>query len=136
VVRGGGIAWIVSPSLSFEWLVSVSVSMTELGLFMLMLDLLFDAWVPPLSLSRRRPGRLVKKYWHDMPRLSHLEHDGFSLGHLTLDAAHAWQLSRSLELVPPVLRRADGWPCCARGRVSTSNIVCRSESIGKWSSSI
>jgi hypothetical protein len=33
-----------------------------------------------------------------MPRSSHLEQDGFCLGHRTLDRAQAWQLSRSLEL--------------------------------------
>jgi hypothetical protein len=63
-----------------------------------------------LLLMRLLPGRLVIKYWQLMPRESQREHDGFSLGHLTLDVAQAWQLSRSLVpegavLRPELLRR-------------------------------
>lgn len=54
--------------------------------------------------SRLRPGRLARKYWHVMPRHWHFEHDGFSLGHLTLDMAQAWQLSRSFERDDTCLR--------------------------------
>lgn len=54
--------------------------------------------------SRLRPGRLATKYWHVMPRHSHFEHDGFSLGHFTLDMAQAWQLSRSFERDDTCLR--------------------------------
>jgi hypothetical protein len=50
-----------------------------------------------VAFSRLRPGRLAKKYWHVMPRHSHFEHDGFSLGHLTFDIAQAWQLLRSFD---------------------------------------
>lgn len=57
-----------------------------------------DVFEPAVLFSRLRPGRFVKKYSHAMLRLSHLEHVGFCLGHLTLDTAQAWQLSRSLEL--------------------------------------
>ena len=56
---------------------------------------LFVGWL----LSRLRPGRFVTKYSHVMPRLSHREHVGFSLWHLTFERAHAWQLSRNLEVV-------------------------------------
>jgi hypothetical protein len=85
--REGSMAWTVS--LSLERLLSVSVLELELELeleFVVMLVL--DGRLLVLF-SRLRPGRLVKKYWHVMPRLSHLEHDGFSLGHLTLDMAQA-----------------------------------------------
>jgi hypothetical protein len=37
--------------------------------------------------TRFRPGRFVAKYSHLRPRLSHLEHIGFSFGHLTFDKA-------------------------------------------------
>lgn len=45
--------------------------------------------VPAVLSARLRPGRFVKEYSHKIRRLSHLEHDGFSFGHLTLDEAHA-----------------------------------------------
>lgn len=43
-----------------------------------------------------RPPRFDLTYSHGMARATHFEHEGFSLWHLTLDAAHATQLSRSL----------------------------------------
>lgn len=82
----GCMAWIVSLS-------TFSVSMLELDL---VLTAALD-W--RRLLSRLRPGRRVKMYWHTRLRLSHLEQVGFSLGHLTLDIAQAWQLSRSLLVV-------------------------------------
>lgn len=77
-----------------------------LVLLLLLSVLVQLAWWPEPS-SRRRPGRLAKKYWHSMPRASHLEHEGFSLGHLILEAAQDWQLSRSL-VQPSALRRTVG----------------------------
>lgn len=49
-----------------------------------------------LRASCLRPARLVTKYSHGKPRLPQRAHVGFSLLHLTLEAAQAWQLSRSL----------------------------------------
>lgn len=49
-----------------------------------------------------RPPRLDLTYSHVMPRAIHFEHDGFCLWHLTLDDAHATQLSRSLGTVGAV----------------------------------
>lgn len=43
-----------------------------------------------------RPPRFDLTYSHVMPRAMHFEQEGFCLWHLTLDAAHATQLSRSL----------------------------------------
>lgn len=70
--------------------------------------------------SRLRPGRLAKKYWHVIPRHSHFEHDGFSLGHLTLDTAQAWQLSRSFDRDNTCLRVRSTWLSDPK-----SNIVLR-----------
>ena len=77
-----------------------------LVLLLLLSVLVQLAWWPEPS-SRRRPGRLAKKYWHSMPRASHLEHEGFSFGHLILEAAQDWQLSRNL-VQPWALRRTVG----------------------------
>ena len=100
----------MSPSSEIALLVLVLVvwvlGLLETGLWAVVLFmLLLDA-----EISRRRPGRFMKKYSQATPRLSHLEHVGFSLGHLTLETAHEWQQSRSLELVAPT-PRADGCPC-------------------------
>lgn len=51
-----------------------------------------------------------------MPRFAQRTQVGFSLLHLTLEAAQAWQLSRSLGAAEPVDQRADA----GAGRVSTS----------------
>ncbi len=57
-----------------------------------------------------RPARLVAKYSHVMPRFAQRAQVGFSLLHLTLDAAQGWQLSRSLGTAGIVDRRAGaGW---------------------------
>lgn len=77
-----------------------------------------NAWITfVVSLGRvscLRPARLVAKYSHARPRFAQRAHVGFSLLHLTLEAAQEWQLSRSLGAAGIVDRRA-----CA-GRVSTS----------------
>jgi hypothetical protein len=86
-----------------EDLLLVSLLLVLLLLLSVLVQL---AWWPEPS-SRRRPGRLAKKYWHSMPRASHLEHEGFSFGHLILEAAQDWQLSRSL-VQPWALRRTVG----------------------------
>lgn len=52
-----------------------------------------------------RPPRFDLTYSHVMPRTKHFEHDGFCLWHLTLDVAHATQLSRSLGTVEVVAGR-------------------------------
>jgi hypothetical protein len=44
----------------------------------------------------------VTKYTQVLPRLAHREHVGFSLEHLTLDKAQAWQVSRNLEAGEPL----------------------------------
>lgn len=49
-----------------------------------------------------RPPRLDLTYLHVMPRATHFEQDGFCLWHLTLEVAHATQLSRSLGTVVDV----------------------------------
>lgn len=76
------------------------------------------AWVTfVVSIGRvscLRPARLVTKYSHARPRFAQRAHVGFSLLHLTLEAAQAWQLSRSLGAAGTVDRRARA------GRVSTS----------------
>jgi hypothetical protein len=77
-----------------------------LVLVLLVLLLVQLVWWPEPS-SRCRPGRLAKKYWHSTPRALHLEHEGFSLGHLIFEVAQAWQLSRTL-VQPRALRRATG----------------------------
>lgn len=74
-----------------------------------------------LCLCLVRPARRVTKYSHARPRFSHRSHVGFFLLHLTLEAEHAWQLSRSfgagrlLEVVQAVLvdedRVAGGFVC-------------------------
>lgn len=89
-----GVVWasrIVSHSM--ERLMLLSALLLELELVkrlapdrqrpLLLPVLLFELF------SRLRPEHLAKKYWHVMPRHSHFEHDGFSLGHLTLDKAQA-----------------------------------------------
>jgi hypothetical protein len=43
-----------------------------------------------------------------VPRLAHREQDGFSLVHLTLEAAQALQLSRSLVVAVAVDQRRNG----------------------------
>ena len=70
-----------------------------------------------VSFGRRsclRPARLVTKYSHARPRFPQRAQTGFSLLHLTLEAAHVWQLSRSLGGAGTLDRRAGA------GRVSTS----------------
>lgn len=52
--------------------------------------------VPHVRGSCFLPARLVAKYSHVMPCLVQRAHVGLSLLHLTLEAAHGWQLSRSL----------------------------------------
>ncbi|KUI53817.1 hypothetical protein VP1G_10571 [Cytospora mali] len=52
-----------------------------------------------------RPPRFDLTYSHLMPRATHFEHEGFCRWHLTLDAAHATQLSRSLGTVGAVVGR-------------------------------
>lgn len=74
----------------------------------------------PVLFSRRRPGRLARKYWHSMPLAWHLEQEGFSFGHLILEAAQDWQLSRTL-VQPSALRRTTG----ARGGDAVSLAVSR-----------
>lgn len=54
-----------------------------------------------------RPPRLDLTYLHVMPRATHFEQDGFCLWHLTLEVAHATQLSRSLGTVVDVLAVSD-----------------------------
>ena len=65
-------------------------------------------------LSCFRPARFVAKYSHVTPRFPQRAQVGFSLLHLTLEAAQAWQLSRSLGTGGTIDRRA-----CA-GRVAAS----------------
>lgn len=74
----------------------------------------------PVLFSRRRPGRLAKKYWHSMPLAWHLEQEGFSFGHLIFEVAQDWQLSRTL-VQPSALRRTTG----ARGGDAVSLAVSR-----------
>ncbi len=74
----------------------------------------------PVLFSRRRPGRLAKMYWHSMPLAWHLEQEGFSFGHLILEVAQDWQLSRTL-VQPSALRRTTG----ARGGDAVSLAVSR-----------
>jgi hypothetical protein len=81
----------------------------KLELALELLLMLLDEWLG--LLSRLRPGRLMKEYWHVMPRSEHREHIGFSLGHFTLDMAQAWQLSRSFAVVPPPAPRVDVVSC-------------------------
>ena len=52
-----------------------------------------------------RPARLVTKYSHRMPRFAQRAQIGFSLLHLTLEAAQALQLSRSFGAAGTVDRR-------------------------------
>lgn len=54
-----------------------------------------------------RPPRLDLTYLHVIPRATHFEQDGFCLWHLTFEAAHATQLSRSLGTVVDVLAVSD-----------------------------
>lgn len=68
-------------------------------------------------LSCFRPARLVTKYSHVRLRLAQRAHVGFSLLHLTLEAAQEWQLSRSLGAAVAVDR--DAWA----GRGSTSGAL-------------
>lgn len=49
-----------------------------------------------------RPPLFDLTYSHVIFRAIHFEHDGFCLWHLTLDAAHATQLSRSFGAVETV----------------------------------
>lgn len=74
----------------------------------------------PVLFSRRRPGRLAKMYWHSMPLAWHFEQEGFSFGHLILEVAQDWQLSRTL-VQPSALRRTTG----ARGEDAVSLAVSR-----------
>lgn len=58
------------------------------------------------------PPRFVAKYSQVIPRLAHRAHVGFSLLHFNLEAAQAWQLSRSFGaagVVPRPLVEEDGW---------------------------
>lgn len=48
-----------------------------------------------LVLSLLRPARLEATYSHSVPRFAQRPHTGLTLLHLTLEAAQAWQLSRS-----------------------------------------
>jgi hypothetical protein len=77
--------------------------------------------------SRLRPGRLAKKYWHVMPRHSHFEHDGFSLGHLTLEMAQAWQLSRSFDRDDSCLRVRSTWVSDSKSNIAVRWIAPRAE---------
>jgi hypothetical protein len=59
------------------------------------------AWVTVVVVSvgrgpYLRPARLVTTYSQNTPRLMQRAQEGFCLLHLTLEAAHASQLSRSL----------------------------------------
>lgn len=65
--------------------------------------------------ARLRPGRLITAYWQSTLRLLHREQVGFSLGHLTLDSAQAWQLSRSLEGVELEAAVCSVEPCVFTG---------------------
>lgn len=77
--------------------------------------------------SRLRPGRLAKKYWHVIPRHSHFEHDGFSLGHLTLDMAQAWQLSRSFDRNDACLRVRSTWVSDSKSNIAFRWMASRAE---------
>lgn len=73
------------------------------------LDAVFGkSWVTGGRLPCFRPARLVAKYSHTMPRFAHRAQVGFSLLHLSLDAAQRLQLSRSLGPAGAMLRRAGG----------------------------
>ena len=48
-----------------------------------------------LVLSLLRPARLEATYSHSVPRFAQRPQTGLALLHLTLEAAQAWQLSRS-----------------------------------------
>jgi hypothetical protein len=61
----------------------------------------------PLSFSLLRPGRFIIKYSHVIPRFSHREQVGFSLGHRTFAKAQAWQLPRIFDVEELIFRRVD-----------------------------
>jgi hypothetical protein len=77
---------------------------------MLMISLLESVLILP-RLSRLRPGRLEWKYSQLRLRSAQREHVGFCLWHLTLDNAQAWQLSRSFDVVEPLLLGLDDGVC-------------------------
>lgn len=63
-----------------------------------------NAFVAFVVLSCFLPARLVTKYSQVRLRFAQRAHVGFSLLHLTLEAAQEWQLSRSLGAAVPVDR--------------------------------
>lgn len=73
-----------------------------------------NAWLREVVLLSRlsclRPARLVATYSHAALRFSQREQVGFPLLHLTLEAAQAWQLSRSLG-PGRIVDRRDGAGC-------------------------
>ena len=66
-------------------------------------------------LSCFRPARLVTKYWQVRLRFAQRAHVGFSLLHLTLEAAQEWQLSRSLGAAVAVDRDPGTGPVSTSG---------------------
>lgn len=66
-------------------------------------------------LSCFRPARLVTKYWQVRLRFAQRAHVGFSLLHLTLEAAQEWQLSRNLGAAVPVDRDPGTEPVSTSG---------------------
>jgi hypothetical protein len=62
-----------------------------------------------------------------MPRATHLEHEGFSLGHLILEVAQEWQLSRRL-VQPRALRRTTGGAL----RSASGSLGSRVGIVGVW----
>jgi len=96
-------------------------------------------WTPLRSVdfvgSRLRPGRFVTIYSHMTPRFEHRAQDGFSLEHRTLDKAHAWQVSRSLDgnLSEPVIRGEDvGILLLGKLLPIEWSISVQSNAKGKW----